>query len=300
MSAKDRLAATMLNHWYCVSRAEEIGLIKVKPKPSSYREKLNDFDKLDDQQIKKVISHFQSANHRTFLGILGRILKDVADFDDKLKTKSIQISVKMKIALDDYTKFSGLIRAPGQLQEIVDALNLLPPPKPSDDGKAISLPLDVRAGGADFFDNLFMTEKMVYGYLRAVQQISSLIDFIKENLTKDQLSEALSGQLFVVFSSARFEDVDSITTDPMSVGLKVDPGAQIKQKKCCITAAKFELVETPSAKASREMKQRLEDALRKRIKKVRDLAIDARSITYNFEETTIPPLKLKLELITDW
>jgi len=298
MPDKDRLAATLLNHWYCLGRSTELGIVKVAPGRAKYEEQLKSIEDADDKRIQEVIEHFQNLNRQIFTVLMTKVARGLAVVEAKTRAKTATLKYTMKsVKFNDFPNLLAALQIYGQLPELVEAVGMMPPIAMTGDGYT-EVPIDIKISGKDFFDNLALSDQFVGKFLDACQRLEQVFDLIQRKLTKEQLNDAMTGQLNVVFQSIDWVKLVAEFTPPADADGKTKKPTEYTQLR--IKDAKFELVETENAKASRELKARIEEALRKRVKKVRDLAVEAGSVKYNFEDTLTPPLHVDVDVITQW
>lgn len=278
MSAKEKLVATLVNHWYCMDRSHQLGIAKRLPPVAKYREKLDGLNMADDKAVKAVDDHFCRQNRKAMVWVFSHLLKQAgaknATVEAKTRGKTIQITVPVEdFSQTELTQYQAMLHAPDQQAELGTLLTNLP--LPNLDVSKACFDQEIKCGQTEFYENLSHLDKLTSTLISDWMKFLSVCRLLRDTMPKADLTEALSGQLHVVFKTLEF-------------------------KECEVASYTFEAIETADARASRELKARLEEALKRRTKKVKDLAVSAGSFTYSFEDPETPPLTFNLDVITDW
>lgn len=290
MLQKTRIAALLANAWVCVDRLTELGSIKQLPPFHKYKEKLEAIDSGDTKALANIEGHF-----REFLGRLlyyatkdckpvppAGLLKNL--FVDKKGPRpligELQLSgdvvtaVKFKLGVTS-TKvledFIAALKSERQLPEILDTLELavLPPTL----GSELTVSYQLPYGDHNWCGSV---EEMLAGLEQAAiraNRLASIFKFMQDKLGKDALELIEMQHIFVIFTEARFEN-DAL----------VD--------------AKFVTAETPSGARQREIKARLEEAMRERTKKVVGLEVGPDKLEYKLEGEQ--SFIIDLDVVTGW
>ena len=301
MSIKDKLAATLVNHWFLLDQMKDLDIGKKIPKVDKYKnELLADVFKVDDTTLSKTEKGVCSLNKKALLGVLGKMVKNCG-FDscavEATKT-SKTISILLGLAepnLSTVNDFTAALGAPDQHPDIAAILRERPvisiaiekekaktgtdvEEEKKDVGitpNHIQLKYELKYGQAEFYKDVRELIGTANAMLTGARRFRSLINFIQQHFSGVERADLIGGKVFAVFNKLDWENDK-------------------------ISQATFSLVETPAAKAEREIKLRLDEALRKRTKKVQDLAENAGSITYRFEEAGVEPLTFNVDVITNW
>lgn len=279
MTAKDRLAASLLNHWYCIDRALKLNRLSKVPKLKEKYDDLKALDKNDEKAMDKLADKFTLYNHSSFQSNIVHITqKDevLKDFGGKATVTSNRFGIAVVVELTEEasTQMGSILsslRGPDQHAGFTDVMEKLP-------GYNAGMPgsfLYSTGVNRSFLGSMSQADRSFIVAWNAIKTVLGARKFILEAVKEDEKKSLLSGKVHINLHNPRVED-DVFKADG------------------------FSMVETPQAKEARLIKERLAEALRRRTKSVREVGIAEESVDYVFDEENLDPFKVNLEVVTDW
>lgn len=280
MTARDKLAATLLNHWYCVERAVSINRLKKVPSLKEKYKALEETGLNDEAAMLKLCDGFCEYNNKCFHSNIVHLIEN----DETVKALNVNCSVSKSRAVikitaavpnDQGLEVEALIKAMKSPEQDQALENILEKSPRFDRGQVSKFVLCVPCGGKGFFHNFKEIETDFVDSWNAIKTILSARQHVLGLLKDEDKKEILAGRAYLNFTNPRIEDN-------------------------VFKAEKFQVVETPEAKAAREIRERLMAALKRRTKKVKDVEVRDEAVEYIFEEEGLEPFRVKLDVITHW
>lgn len=280
MLIKDKLAATLLNHWYVIERGLETHRLKKVPHSEDLYSLLDNLDKSEDE-VEKILEKFAAYNSSGFVANIEKIISDDKDLEE-LKIQTVverqKVSVKATATLENVSDIDKLIRGmggPNQDPAVKIILEHLPSILIATTEDKTALSTSVVSGFKTAHQNLADVERDFMRRWSALKILAIICLKIKEAISEEDLKEIVAGRAHINFKNAHIDNAS-------------------------FKADKFEVVETPEAKASRLIKERLEAALKRRIKNMTVSRITEDAVEYKFEDEQEKPLTINLDIITRW
>ena len=278
---KDKLAATLLNHWYCVNRSLEIKRLKKVPSIKATYKLLDDLDCDDESAASKTIASFAEYNNKSFHSNIAHLINNdevMASLDVKceaLKTRG-NIKIIASIPGNISHEIEALVksmRGPSQDAALSVILESIPRFDRSTD--IATFVINIPCGIKEFFGNMMNIEQGFITSWNAIKTVLSAHKHVFGLLKDNESKEILGGRAHLNFKDPRVEDN-------------------------IFKADRFEVVETEEARGAREIRDRLMIALARRTKKVRTVGLSNGAVEYIFEEENLEPFRVTLDVITHW
>jgi len=282
MTLKSKLAATVLNTFYVIERGLELKRIKRVPGLKAKYALLESY--LDtDHGIKKAIKAFTTYNNSAFNLNIGHFIDNdpvMRDLSSRVSTTKGRVNISTSVWIKDAGPSNG--RRVSKLQKSLSGV--------AQDGSLSQLLKDMSPvfhtiqgsylviKTPCFITNFYLNMREVdTEFLRkwnAIKTLLSIDNYVFDKMSKEEVEEVMSERAFINFTNPRIEEN-------------------------VFMADGFAVVETEAAKTAREVRERLEAAIKRRTKHVKKITCNEDSIEYLFEEDH-PPLRINLDVITQW
>lgn len=283
MTMKDKLAATLLNHWYCIERGLAIHRLKRVPSKKDLYASLDGSEAASDNDLQKMIDKFSGYNGRAFSANIEHLVKQdnaITKLGAVIKSSKTRQTIRVEAIVEDLNLTKELeaiakaLQGKDQSKELSDIVKHLPRVRVgSAFGRlVISVPCSTAKGA--YFNMAHVEDKFVKQW-DATKSLFAIREHVFNSISEENKNDILSGRVHVNF---------------------IDP----KIENNIFVASAFTVVETPRAREQREIRERLEKALRDRTKKVQKVEVKPTEVVYNFEDTDTQPLSIALNIVTHW
>lgn len=286
MLQKTRIACMIANVWTCINRLVAIKGIKTWP-IATYKKTLENLKTGDEKELRTIernlLTLFKNMMYSPAvtkdgkavpqLGLLTKMSEQLG-FQLQISGKDVsaahfKLILENTKTLEDYV---AALRAPDQPEEILDCLSVAQLTPVLKDGIVVSYPTPY--SGMEWCGN---AEELLNGLEAAAakaKMLNSIFKWIRENLDQEELVAVGLQHSYVVLSKINTEGGE-------------------------LVSAKHQMVETPNGARQRELRIKLEEALRIRTKKVQALVEGPKRIEYVLEGEE-KPLTIDLEVVTGW
>jgi len=285
---KERFAAVMLNHWYVISRAFEIGRMRRHPRSKHYAE-LDRIREMPIDDIRRLSGAFSTFTVKNFYSNIEHIISndpDVAktESDAGLKVVFSRASqrrgmpIDIKIA-DGAGNIRSTIKALMHAEQnplIKDIVEGLPFFDVLEDNSGV-FKMQIPSARKNITESYLVQENQVLKSFNNVKMFLKLYQLIENTLSAEKKAEIMSEQVLIKFDSPQIVDGNFVVQNIL-------------------------IEETEHARNQRILRQKLEEQRRKRTQRTTSIEMDTerQTVTYRFDGQEHSPIILNLDVITHW
>jgi hypothetical protein len=238
---------------------------------------IKDFSSYNRQVFQKNIEWFTSTNNMKSLGF--EKATHYVDNNQFVVSLNMLTNEKTNYTLKNMLALLQSLGGPDQAQVVADCLSNMPqrrltPPKIGVK-QELTFTIPIPYPLVNFYDNLLLLESDFVANWNAVKMLASIMTYVVPVLKDEERAEIFAERGYLNFKTSEFKDN-------------------------VFKADGFSVVETPAAKAAREIKEKLELALKRRTKMIDKIGITEGAIEYTFEESELEPFRVALDVVTHW
>lgn len=282
MTIKDRLAATLINYWYVIERGLGTHRLKKVPHPLDVMKDLDGLAKLTPAAIQELTDTVAAYNSRGFSDNLEHILsndKSIAEFGAEAVCQKLKATFRAAIQMSNElgAEVEALrisLNATEQSVDLKRAIERLPQMVVGDSRS--SLNIDASCAVKNFYRSLFDVETDFMAEWNAAKVLLFVHKSVMPKLDADTRKEIVGGRAYLILRDCKL----------------IDGSFDIGER--------FEIVETPSARDARLIRERLEIALKRRFRPIKSIGVDGKAVVYSFTDENTLPLKIELDVVTHW
>lgn len=275
---KERLAAVLINHWFTVQKAIDLGRLKREPRSKRYKE-LKDFDNLEESHKKATIKGFMDYTGKNAIlnmkHFAERLSQDIPEINVKVGNAT-RGGVTFNFELKSYSPIvanwvAQAISWPNQSPSVLGAFDAL-----DEYGLSIGRTSFTQANPKynaykNFSQEFSSFEKKV----NSTRDMYSTILYVLNNVTNEERELITNRKRYVLFDNPRYTDEGFV-------------------------ADGIRLVETEEARAQRVLLEKLEAARKARYMNIDSVSIkeDGTSISYRTDDSR--EFNIQLETMISW
>jgi len=286
---KDKLAAVMINHWYVIARALEIGRIQRHPRSKNYAELAKAVEAGLRDDFSQLTGKFTSYTTKNFYANIQHLITADPDivgedgatglrveFGNVTQRRGMPISIFVDSKASEVRTIIDAMIYPDQHPLVKTLLEELPPLVIADSDYGVFQIL-IPSVRRRVSENFLQLEKEVLTTFNNIKSALKLAQIVSAALTDENKREIVAGTSIV-----------KILQPSLSNGLASIEGIEVE--------------ETENARNQRILRLKLAERLRKRTQTATaiDLDIERQTVTYRFDGQEHEPLVLNLDLITNW